>query len=249
MLIIERRKAVLFITLNRPEKRNSLHPELIRDLAKVLTETRDDESLNVVVITGAGPSFCAGMDLIHLLSLNVEGKVAYLQTAFALFQQLYRLPQPVIAAINGPAMAGGFDLAAFCDLRLSAPEARFAQTEVLLGLTQIMYPLYKVIGLGRAKELALTGESITAEEAHRIGLVNHVYPREEFLDRVLSFAETLSERPRQALFETKPLSRQLIELDEQSAMERMFEAISERIRSEEHMHQVEKYVARLGHRQ
>ncbi len=248
MLIIERRKAVLFITLNRPEKRNSLHPELIRDLAKVLTETRDDESLNVVVITGAGPSFCAGMDLIHLLSLNVEGKVAYLQTAFALFQQLYRLPQPVIAAINGPAMAGGFDLAAFCDLRLSAPEARFAQTEVLLGLTQIMYPLYKVIGLGRAKELALTGESISAEEAHRIGLVNHVYPREEFLDRVLSFAETLSERPRQALFETKRLSRQLIELDEESAMNRMFEAISDRIRSEEHRREVEKYVARLGQR-
>jgi len=248
MLIIERRKAVLFITLNRPEKRNSLHPELIHDLAKVLTETRDDESLNVVVITGAGPSFCAGMDLIHLLSLNVEGKVAYLQTAFALFQQLYRLPQPVIAAINGPAMAGGFDLAAFCDLRLSAPEARFAQTEVLLGLTQIMYPLYKVIGLGRAKELALTGESITAEEAHRIGLVNHVYPREEFLDRVLNFAETLSDRPRQALFETKRLSRQLIELDEESAMNRMFEAISDRIRSEEHRREVEKYVARLGQR-
>ncbi len=248
MLIIERRKAVLFITLNRPEKRNSLHPELIRDLAKVLTETRDDESLNVVVITGAGPSFCAGMDLIHLLSLNVEGMVAYLQTAFALFQQLYRLPQPVIAAINGPAMAGGFDLAAFCDLRLSAPEARFAQTEVLLGLTQIMYPLYKVIGLGRAKELALTGESITAEEAHRIGLVNHVYPREEFLDRVLNFAETLSDRPRQALFETKRLSRQLIELDEESAMNRMFEAISDRIRSEEHRREVEKYVARLGQR-
>ena len=188
------------------------------------------------------------MDLIHLLSLNVEGKVAYLQTAFALFQQLYRLPQPVIAAINGPAMAGGFDLAAFCDLRLSAPEARFAQTEVLLGLTQIMYPLYKVIGLGRAKELALTGESITAEEAHRIGLVNHVYPREEFLDRVLNFAETLSERPRQALFETKRLSRQLIELDEESAMNRMFEAISDRIRSEELRREVEKYVARLGQR-
>jgi len=146
MLIIERRKAVLLITLNRPEKRNSLHPDLIRDLARTLTQTRDDESLNVVVITGAGPSFCAGMDLIHLLSLDdAEDKVAYLQTAFALFQQLYTLSQPVIAAINGPAMAGGFDLAAFCDLRLCAPEAKFAQTEVLLGLTQIMYPLFSSV--------------------------------------------------------------------------------------------------------
>ncbi len=249
MLIIERRNAVLLITLNRPEKRNSLDPNLISLLAKTLTETRDDESLNVVVITGAGPSFCAGMDLIHLLSLDdAEEKVAYLQTAFALFQQLYTLPQPIIAAINGPAMAGGFELAAHCDLRLCAPEARFAQTEILLGLTQIMYPLYKVIGLGRAKELALTGEAISAEEAHRIGLVNRVYPREELLDRALKLAQSLADKPRQALFETKRLSRQLIELNEASALKRMFEAISERIRSEEHMHQVEKYVAGLKHR-
>ncbi|MGH9872812.1 MAG: enoyl-CoA hydratase/isomerase family protein [Pyrinomonadaceae bacterium] len=247
MLIIERRKAVLLLTLNRPEKRNSLSPDLISLLAKTLTVTKDDELLNVVVITGAGSSFCAGLDLMHLLSLDVEGKVAYLQTAFALFQQIYTLPQPVIAAINGPAMAGGFELAAHCDLRMCAPEARFAQTEILLGLTQIMYPLYKVIGLGRAKELALTGEAISAEEAHRIGLVNHVYPRDELLDRALKLAQSLADKPRQALFETKRLSRELIELDEKSALKRMFEAISERIRSEEHTREVEKYVERLGH--
>src|SRR5438445_11170889 len=117
MLILARQYAVLLLTLDRTEKRNSLHPDLIRALAQTLTQTERDASLNVVVMTGAGPSFCAGLDLHHLLSLDAAGKVAYMQTAFALFQQLYTLPQPVIAAINGPAMAGGFDLAALCDLR------------------------------------------------------------------------------------------------------------------------------------
>src|ERR1041385_1444827 len=99
MLIIERRNAFLLLTLNRPEKRNSLHPDLIGELAQTLTQTEQDASLRVVVLTGAGPSFCAGLDLNHLLGLDTEGKVAYMQSAFALFHQLYTLPQPVIAAI------------------------------------------------------------------------------------------------------------------------------------------------------
>ncbi|HYN25296.1 MAG TPA: enoyl-CoA hydratase/isomerase family protein [Pyrinomonadaceae bacterium] len=248
MLIVERRNSVLLITLNRPEKRNSLHPDLIRELAQALTQTETDETLNAVVITGAGTSFCAGLDLIHLLSLDAENKFAYVQTAFALFHRLYTLPQPVIAAINGPAMAGGFDLAAFCDFRLCAPEAKFAQTEILLGLTQIMYPLYKVIGMGRAKELALTGEAISAEEAYRIGLVNRIYPSEELLEQALKLAETLAKRPREALFATKRLSRELIEMDTESAMNRIFEAFSERLRSEEHRHEIENYVTSLKRR-
>jgi len=248
MLIAERRDDVLLLTLNRPEKRNSLHPDLIRDLAQTLTQTANDKAVGVVVITGAGPSFCAGLDLNHLLSLGAEGKVAYLHTAFALFEQLYTLPQPVIAAVGGPAIAGGFDLAAFCDLRLCAPQATFAQTEVLLGITQIIYPLYKVIGLGRAKELAFTGEAISAAEAYRIGLVNRIYPAEELLDQALKLAATLASRPRQALFETKRLSRELIELDTASAIGRMCSAISERLRSEEHQQEAARYVARLKRR-
>ncbi|MEW6736987.1 MAG: enoyl-CoA hydratase/isomerase family protein [Acidobacteriota bacterium] len=248
MLIIERRSAVLIIKLNRPEKRNCLHPDLIRDLMQILTQTENDESVNVVVLTGTGPSFCAGLDLNYLVSLDAEGKVAYMQAAFALFHQLYTLSQPVIAAINGPAIAGGFDLAAFCDLRLCVPGATFAQTEVLLGITQIMYPIYKVIGLSRAKELALTGEAISAEEAYRIGLVNRIYTPEELLDQALKLAETLANRPRQALFDTKRLSLELIEMDTESAIKRMFEVISRRLRSEEHQHEIEKFIARLKDR-
>src|SRR5438094_2101916 len=183
MLRTERRDAVLLCTLDRAEKRNALHPDLIQALASTLEQAGSDASLGVVVLTGAGNTFCSGLDLTHLASLGAEQKVAYLRSFFALFQQIYELPQPVIAAINGPAIAGGFDIAAACDLRLCSPAATFAQTEVLLGITQILYPVYKVIGLGRAKELALTGEPIAAEEPERICPVDRVQPPEPRLEK------------------------------------------------------------------
>src|SRR5690349_12806784 len=137
MLIIEQHDTILLMTLNRPEKRNALHPDLIGELLDKLNSAATDGSVNVVVITGAGPSFCAGLDLTFLLSQEYEGKITYLESVFAMFQQIYTQPQPVIAAINGPAMAGGFDLAVMCDFRLCSPSATFAQTEILLGLTQM----------------------------------------------------------------------------------------------------------------
>jgi enoyl-CoA hydratase/carnithine racemase len=245
MLTIERRANVLLLTLNRAEKRNSLHPDLIDHLSNALDDAADDESLNVVVITGAGTTFCAGLDLNHLLGLGTAGKTAYVEGAFALFRRIYALPQPVIAAINGPAVAGGFDLAAMCDLRLCAPTATFAQTEILLGLTQIAYPLYKIIGFGRAKEMAMTGDAIGADEAYRIGLVNRIYPGDELLEEAMKLAGKLASRPRQALFETKRLSHELLDLDTASAFERMKGAIIERLSSEDHRRKAGEFVERL----
>lgn len=248
MLIIEQRDAILLVTLNRPDKRNALHPDLVGELLDKLGNAENDASINVIVITGAGPSFCAGLDLTFLLSQEYEGKIAYLETVFTLFQQIYTQPQPVIAAINGPAIAGGFDLAVMCDFRLCSPAASFAQTEILLGLTQMIYPLYKIVGLGRAKELAMTGETIGADDAHRMGLVNHVCAPEELLDRTIMLAETLASRPRQALFETKRLARELIDMDTPSAFRRMGKAIRDRLRSEEHRQMAEEFVERLKKR-
>src|SRR5260370_17125092 len=108
MLRIEHRDAVLLLTLDRPDKRNALHPDLIRGLFEALTQAGTDTSLGVVVLTGAGSTFCAGLDLTHLASLGAEQKVAYLRSFFALFQQIYELPQPVITAINHPPIACGF---------------------------------------------------------------------------------------------------------------------------------------------
>ena len=248
MLKIARRDAIVLLTLDRPDRRNALHPDLIHSLADALTQVQEDTSINVALITGAGAAFCAGLDLHHLASLEAAQKVEYMRSYFALFKQIYELPQPVIAAINGPAVAGGFDIAAACDLRLCSPAATFAQTEILLGITQILYPIYKVIGLGRAKELALTGEPITAGEAHRIGLVNRVCPAEELVEQAVALAQQLAAKPRQALLATKRLSRDLLDLNAEAAIARMFHVIGERLRSDEHRREVQKYVAGLKQR-
>lgn len=248
MLIIDRRGGVLLLTLDRPDKRNSLHPALIEKLRAALDEADGDRDTRAVVLTGAGTAFCAGLDLHHLAGLAEDDRVAYMRSAFDLFRRLHELRQPVIAAVNGPAMAGGFDLAAFCDLRFCASEARFAQTEILLGLTQIMSPVHHIIGLSRAKELAMTGRSIGADEAFRIGLADRVYPSEALVPEALRFAALLADRPPEALFDTKRLAREMVGLDTLSALERMFDTIAARLRSEEHRAALEQLLDRLRQR-
>ena len=248
MLTIEQRGAVGLLTLDRPEKANALHPDLIAKLTATLEETAENPNVNVLIITGAGKSFCAGLDLGFVLESSFEEKIAYLESVFGMFQQIYTQPQPVIAAINGPAIAGGFDLAVMCDFRLCSPAATFAQTEILLGLTQMIFPLYKIIGLGRAKELAMTGEVIHSDEAHRIGLVNHVCDPEQLLSSTMSLADTLAARPRDALFETKRLARELIDVDTTTAFRRMGKAIRGRLQSEEHQQMAAEFVAKLKQR-
>ena len=169
----ERREAVLTLTLDRPEKSNTLHPEMVAQLSEAIKKAEADRGVAAVVITGAGRSFCAGLDLELLLRWNIEEKLGYLDRVTTLFRLVWTMPQPVIAAVNGPAIAGGFDLAAFCDIRLASTRAVFGQAEINIGLTQIIHPLYKSIGLARAKELAMTGRNIPADEAYRIGMVGH----------------------------------------------------------------------------
>ena len=112
----------------------------------------------------------------------------------------------------------------------------------------MLYPLYNVIGLGRAKELAFTGDPITADEAHRIGLVNRVHSAEDLVPQAMNVAARLAARPRQALLATKRLSREVIELSSEAAIARTFQVISERLRSDEHRREIRKYVAGLKQR-
>jgi enoyl-CoA hydratase/carnithine racemase len=244
-VLTERRGAILIVTLNRPEKSNSLHPDLVERLSEILTDTEGDTGLNVLVLTGAGRSFCAGLDLGLLINWSMEEKLSYLTTVTTLFQKVWSLPQPVIAAVNGPAIAGGFDLAAFCDIRLASEEAVFGQAEINLGLTQIVHPLYKTIGLARAKELAMTGQNIPAEEAYRIGLINHLYPGDKLMERALDMASILASKPRNALFETKRLTRVLIDLDTKEAMDEMTEAFRRCLSSEETNERIAQIYAQL----
>ena len=248
LVLSHREGAILTATLNRPGKSNTLHPDLVAQLSACLKGAEADDTLSVVVITGAGSSFCAGLDLELLVSWTTDEKLTYLETVTSIFRRLWSLPQPVIAAVNGPAIAGGFDLAAFCDIRLAASEAIFGQAEINIGLTQIIHPLYKSIGLARAKELAMTGQNISADEAFRIGLVNHVYPREELMPRAMKLAAVLASKPRNALFETKRLTRLLVDLDTSNAMKEMSKSFRRCLASAEHEQRVGEVYASLKKR-
>jgi enoyl-CoA hydratase len=222
---------------------------MVEELSAALRAAEADTELSVVVITGAGRSFCAGLDLELLLSWTTDQKLAYLETVTGIFRRLWSLPQPVIAAVNGPAIAGGFDLAAFCDIRLAAKEAIFGQAEINIGLTQIIHPLYKSIGLARAKELALTGQNISADEAFRIGLVNHIYRREELMPRAMEMAAVLASKPRGALFATKRLTRELIDLDTNTALDEIGKTFRQCLSSDEHSRRVSEVLQGLKKKQ
>ncbi len=233
-ILTEQRGAVLTITLNNPQKSNSLDPELVNQLSVKLKEVKSDDRVNVVIITGAGKHFCAGLDLDCLINWTKKETRKYLKTVTRIFRQIWELPQPVIAAVNGAAIAGGFDLAAFCDIRLAAQEAIFGQAEINIGLTQIIHPLYKTIGLASAKELALSGQNIPAAEAYRIGLINHLYEREQLMAEAGKLADLLAAKPRRALFETKRLTRELIDYDMARARREINDSIRRRLKSKEH---------------
>lgn len=248
-LVLSRREgAILTLTMNRPQKSNSLHPDMVAQLSSALNGAEADTALSVVVLTGAGSSFCAGLDLDLLVSWTTDQKVSYLDTVTKVFRRIWALPQPVIAAVNGAAIAGGFDLAAFCDIRLAAREAIFGQAEINIGLTQIIHPLYKSIGLARAKELAMTGQNISADEAFRIGLVNHVYSRDELMTRAMELAAVLASKPRNALFETKRLTRSLIDMDTNAAFEEINKSLHRCLGSDEHRLRVEQVHVKLKKR-
>src|SRR5262249_3260256 len=196
LVLTEREGPILVITLNRPEKLNALHPDLVNQLSLTLAGAEGATDINVLVVTGAGRAFSAGLDLDLLLRWSPQEKAEYLSSVLRVFHRIWEMPQPVIAAVNGPAIAGGFDLAAFCDVRLASRAAVFGQAEINLGLVQVIHPLYLSIGLARAKELAMTGENITAEEAYRIGLVNQVCEADDLMPRSLDLARKLASKPR-----------------------------------------------------
>jgi methylglutaconyl-CoA hydratase len=200
---------VVTITLNRPEKRNAISYELIDDLTAALKRAAESDAL-VLVLTGAGSSFCAGMDLDNLKQLlgrTPEQSLKDSETMAGLFRGLYDFPKPSIAAVNGPAIAGGTGLATLCDFTLAVPEAKFGYTEVRIGFVPGIVSSYLVaiVGEKRARDLLLTGRVFGAEEALRFGLVTEIVPPDHLLARAHSLAEELLQNSPNSLRATKAL--------------------------------------------
>jgi methylglutaconyl-CoA hydratase len=197
------------ITLNRPDKRNAISYELIEDLSAALKAVADSSAL-VLILTGAGKAFCSGMDLDNLKALagrSPEQSLKDSETMAQLFRSLYDFPRPTIAAVNGAAIAGGCGLATLCDFTLAAPEAKFGYTEVRIGFVPAIVSTFLLRQLSEkhARDLLLTGRTIEADEAHRIGLINEIVPAEKLMDRARELASQLMENSPASLVCTKRL--------------------------------------------
>lgn len=198
LVVYETKERVAYITLNRPEKRNALSPELVAALLDAFGRVEKDAEAKVVVLRANGDAFCAGADLAYLQTMQNFSKEENLADSHQLknlFLKIYQLKKVVVAQVQGHALAGGCGLANVCDFVFAAPEARFGYTEVKIGFIPAMVLVFLIrkIGEQRARHLLLSGEVIQDKEAVAMGLVNFVVPKSELAGAVDAFAKKLVE--------------------------------------------------------
>lgn len=200
---------VATVALTVPERRNAISAQMITDLLGAL-EQAETAHARVVIITGSGKAFCAGMDLDELQHLARQTQQKNLEDARRVTKLLYRLysfPRPVIAAVNGPAIAGGCGIATLADFTLAVPEAKFGYTEVKLGFLPALVSVFlrRRIGDRALRDLLLTGRIIDTAEAYRIGLVTEIVPAESLMARARQIADLLLAASPTAVAQTKKL--------------------------------------------
>jgi methylglutaconyl-CoA hydratase len=194
-IVTQSANGVKTITLNRPDKRNALCPLLIEELTSALREA-ETCGCGVVILTGAGSAFCAGLDMEHLETINARTPAEHRRDSENMAQALrtlYEFPKPVIAAVNGPAIAGGMSLATIADFTLAVPEAKFGFNEVRVGFVPAIAAsfLLRQVGEKRTRELLLTGRLVKAQEALDMGLVTEIVAAEELMQSAQALAQTL----------------------------------------------------------
>src|SRR5579875_2894776 len=224
---VEDESGVRTVTLNRPEKRNALTPELQEELIAAL-EGAEETGARVVMIAGEGEAFCAGLDLTVLREMGgftAEQHRTEAARVARMFRAVWECDLPTIAVVQGPAIAGGMGLATMCDFTIAAPEARFGYTEVRIGFVPALVSAYLSVQVGAkvARELLLSARIVDAEEARRLGLVTESVPREKLQGRAGERAGELMRNSPQGMGATKRLLR----AQQQEWMERALELAME----------------------
>lgn len=224
-LLTERDGALAIVTLNRPEKLNALNAELLGELEATLDTLTKDTSVACMILTGAGEkAFAAGADIAAMLEMPTEQARFFSEMGHRICSKMERAPFPVIGAINGFALGGGCEIALACDFLYASDKAKLGQPEVNLGIipgfggTQ---RLARRVGIGRARELCYTGDTISADEALRIGLVNGVVPGPELMAKVKDVAGKIAKKGRIAIAQCKRVifSGEGVPLDTANALE------------------------------
>ena len=202
------------ITLNRPQVRNALSPDLIADFHTALDQVQQRDDVAAVIVTGEGTAFCGGADLRILRDMtaqSAEQARRHSEGLMNFFHRVYEFPTPVIAAVNGPAIAGGCGLASVCDIVLAAEDAVFGYTESKIGFVPALVAVFlvRICGEKKARELLLTGRLFSAEEAQEIGLVNDLVAKEFLLQKARELAEEISRNSPTSVKFTKELMSDL----------------------------------------
>ncbi len=207
-LILEKKETVLIVTFNRPDKKNALSPQVAKELESLFHSVgHHGNSARAMVLRGGEGIFCAGLDLEFMKNVSDHDVDHYLHDISHAFLAMQQASFPIIAEIDGPAFGAGFDFCVMSDIRLASPKARFCQPEIKVGIPPLIDPLWKIIGLGRAREMGMTGMVVDAEEAYRMGLVNRIIPSEHLHESALELAAELAGRDPEAMETTKRACR------------------------------------------
>ncbi len=211
------------ISLTRPDKRNALNPELVAQLKNDLNDVEDNKEVKSVIITGEGSSFCAGADLSYLKEINDNSLLENEKDSDSLaelFVKIYKFPKPTIAAVNGPAIAGGCGLASVCDLIVAHPElSKFGYSEVKIGFIPAIVSLFllRKIGESHTKQMLLTGETISGRRAYEIGFAN--YLSENVMEESIRVAEVVNKNSSLSMETTKKMIHSISDLNLDSAIQ------------------------------
>lgn len=217
---VETRGDVAIIALNRPEKRNAINAEMLDGLLEAIETVVGSDAIGAAVLTGRGPAFSAGGDITAMDGMDESAFAETIARYMRVSSAFLACPKPVVAAVHGYALAGGFELALICDVRFAATGTRFGLPDTPLGLSPtsgMTWLLPRVIGLSRAMDLALSGRDIDAEEAERIGLVSRVVEPDALLDEATGFAGLIASHPRVGVAETKAGFHRALETDFETA--------------------------------
>lgn len=215
----EKKEGVATITLNRPEKLNAMSPQLFQELGACLDTADNDSEVAALIITGGERVFSAGMDIEEMMRFGPGDTYKFWNSGYNLtFERIYNFRVPVIAAVSGYVLAGGFDLAVSCDFRIASETAKFAQLEVNVHLCPGIERLWRLVGLSRAKYLAMTGDTIEAEEAYRIGLADKVVKVEDLMKEARAFAAKFVAKPRESLEKIKQAYTAVLDMGHKAAV-------------------------------
>jgi enoyl-CoA hydratase len=218
-LLIERKQGYCIVTMHRPDEMNAISHQMRADLYDCFTQLEDDRDVRAIVLTGGDYVFSSGLDLKEMSVISDEEVRAFFQDVTRYLKRIYDCRKPIIGAVGGIALGGGFNLATFCDLIIASESAIFGHPELMFGLNPLFNPLRQIVGMSKAKELTMLGQPIGAKEALRIGLVNKVASPERLMAEAESMAKELAKRSPEAIEAVKKISDITPRLDRISALE------------------------------